>query len=364
MKKIFKPTSILYCVFLLTLIEFTGFASYLILKDKIFFLDDQQITAENKDNLSKVFDSQLGWKASKARSKFSKDQNIFCFGDSFTYGDEVEKEKSWPAQLENISGKKVFNGGVKAFGIDQAVLKFRQHSDQLENKVVILGYITNNFFRALNVYRPFLSPKSKLRLTKPRFNIDPRTGEIGLLANPLKKSSEIQKLNDFNFLSKISKNDFWFQTDPPLTASLPYSRLFIQAKFWQQISNLITQDHSKPGSEVKVKIYNKSWFKKLQTYIVNIFFTESKKKSNRGILVHFPMDHEVKIFQKEKKIPNSLSMIKTICNDKKVECLFPLTDMPFFQKLSTEEEFRPGGHYSPHLNEKIAEYLREKLGLE
>src|SRR5690242_6715975 len=41
---------------------------------------------------------------------------ILALGDSFTWGDHVSDWESWPARLEQLSGRKVVNGGVPGYG--------------------------------------------------------------------------------------------------------------------------------------------------------------------------------------------------------------------------------------------------------
>jgi hypothetical protein len=48
---------------------------------------------------------------------------ILAVGDSFTFGSKVADWETWPAQLEKITGRKVVNAGVFAYGIDQSFLR-------------------------------------------------------------------------------------------------------------------------------------------------------------------------------------------------------------------------------------------------
>jgi hypothetical protein len=51
---------------------------------------------------------------------------ILAVGDSFTFGDEVSDAETWPAQLQQITGRRVLNGGVSGYGFDQIVLRAEQ----------------------------------------------------------------------------------------------------------------------------------------------------------------------------------------------------------------------------------------------
>ena len=48
---------------------------------------------------------------------------ILAVGDSFTWGGEVDDHQSWPAHLERLLGRRVLNGGVNGYGLDQIVLR-------------------------------------------------------------------------------------------------------------------------------------------------------------------------------------------------------------------------------------------------
>ena len=48
---------------------------------------------------------------------------IVAVGDSFTYGDEVDDDETWPSELERLLGRPVVNGGVFGYGFDQVALR-------------------------------------------------------------------------------------------------------------------------------------------------------------------------------------------------------------------------------------------------
>ena len=54
----------------------------------------------------------------------SPTENAILFsGDSFTFGDGVDDENTFPSIFQSIKNDKVINGGVQAYGIDQMYLR-------------------------------------------------------------------------------------------------------------------------------------------------------------------------------------------------------------------------------------------------
>ena len=48
---------------------------------------------------------------------------ILATGASFTLGEEVADDESWPDYLQNLIGRKVVNAGVSGYSLDQTVLR-------------------------------------------------------------------------------------------------------------------------------------------------------------------------------------------------------------------------------------------------
>lgn len=78
----------------------------------------------------------------------SGEGSILTVGDSFTYGDEVRDEETWPAQLQRLTGRRVLNGGVTGYGFDQMVLRAEQFAATHRPSVVILSFIADDVRRA------------------------------------------------------------------------------------------------------------------------------------------------------------------------------------------------------------------------
>lgn len=72
---------------------------------------------------------------------------ILAVGDSFTFGVEVLDHATWPAQLEHLLQSPVLNGGVFAYGVDQAFLRATLLMNTYEPKVVLLAFIGDDINR-------------------------------------------------------------------------------------------------------------------------------------------------------------------------------------------------------------------------
>jgi hypothetical protein len=102
---------------------------------------------------------------------------IAVFGDSFTHGDEVPYRDTFPALLEariEASGRRarVTNVGVPGYGMDQALLRFREQGALARPQVVVFGFQRENVRRNLNLIRPLYHTRTGLPFAKPRFAVE------------------------------------------------------------------------------------------------------------------------------------------------------------------------------------------------
>lgn len=73
---------------------------------------------------------------------------ILVFGDSFTFGDEVRDNETWPSELETILQQPVLNAGVTGYGIDQACMRAEKLLANYHPAVVIVAFISHDIYRA------------------------------------------------------------------------------------------------------------------------------------------------------------------------------------------------------------------------
>jgi len=72
---------------------------------------------------------------------------ILAVGDSFTAGDEVDDREAWPAQLQEVLGRRVVNGGVTGYGVDQMVLRAERFAARERPAAIVLSFIADDLAR-------------------------------------------------------------------------------------------------------------------------------------------------------------------------------------------------------------------------
>lgn len=72
---------------------------------------------------------------------------IATVGDSFTFGDEVDDDAAWPAQLEVLLQQPVKNGGVFGYSLTQAVLRGESMLDSFAVDALVVAFIPDDLTR-------------------------------------------------------------------------------------------------------------------------------------------------------------------------------------------------------------------------
>lgn len=73
---------------------------------------------------------------------------VLAVGDSYIYSDEVKDDETWPAYLQAIVHRRVANGGVPGYGLDQSVLRVEQLAAKFHPDLMVLGFIADDLQRA------------------------------------------------------------------------------------------------------------------------------------------------------------------------------------------------------------------------
>jgi len=141
---------------------------------------------------------------------------IAAFGESFTYGAEVQLGENWAKLMPELEpALEILNYGVGGYGLDQAFLRYLKVGGDFQPDVVLIGYMSENMARSVSVFRPFLVPQGGGIYTKPRFRLE--DGKLVLLPNPLRNVEDYRGLleNPRTELAALGQNDAYYQVTYP-----------------------------------------------------------------------------------------------------------------------------------------------------
>ncbi len=216
------------------------------------------------------------------------------YGDSFTYGAEVNDDQTWQAFLAHKLQSNILNFGVGGYGTDQALLKYQMHNT-IVTKIVMLGIFPENINRVVNTYRPLYSHGESHSLTKPRFIQDGY--EFRLLPNLLTKPEDLDKLLDPEFVKELGQMDYWYQADQKLPAlSFPYTISLFQYRkpVFEQISlnaSRVFRLNTRPS--FPWNLYNEPEPFAIMCYIVDSFVKTAHDRGSVPVIVILPHKDQV-----------------------------------------------------------------------
>ena len=131
---------------------------------------------------------------------------LAAYGDSFTFGEDVADDQTWPAYLSKILGLPVDNYGVAGYGPDQALLRLERHLKAgRKPAAAILGILSENIARVVNVYRHYYITTSEVMNFKPTLIVN--EDKSTWAANPLRKLDNRESL--LAAVSAADATDFW-----------------------------------------------------------------------------------------------------------------------------------------------------------
>jgi hypothetical protein len=164
---------------------------------------------------------------------------VSLYGDSFTWGQEIDDEHTWANYLAQHAGCRVADWGVPAYGTDQAYMRFLRAKDD-KTPVVLLGILSENVLRNVNVYRGLLPSIVQFGL-KPRFVLD-EGGALRLVPLPSPTAAEMHAIEERP--EDHLPNEFFVPGGPSgiTRRTFPYAlslaRLFFQYRIRAQMAGV------------------------------------------------------------------------------------------------------------------------------
>lgn len=134
---------------------------------------------------------------------------VVALGDSFTFGECVEDDESFAAQLEAaIAPGEVLNLAVHGHGHDQQLLRLREQGLAYRPDVVLLGFLNADVERNQLYFRDYAKPRFRLRGGSLELEHVPVPAPEALLAAPrLRAAGYVQMLFDVVFAERLERRN-------------------------------------------------------------------------------------------------------------------------------------------------------------
>ncbi|CAM2061778.1 hypothetical protein DSUL_90068 [Desulfovibrionales bacterium] len=277
---------------------------------------------------------------------------LAAFGDSFTFGDEVDDTETWEEHLAGLVSRNVFNFGNNAYGPDQAYLRFLSDWPKVHTPIATLGLISENIARVVNVYRRFYLTRA-FTSTKPRFELI--NGTLVFLPNPIPNPKDLFQLKDPTFLDRLGQHDHWYKDRHQPEPSFPYSLLLVDQRFWIETFN----------QYVNWKLWDDLATRELLLAILGRFCDEARRMGTTPLLFVFPTKYDLQYAYMYKKPPPFADHVRQVATKQGALYFDGITALVAQATASGERRTLKALHRQFHLSPKgnlcLAEALFEFL---
>jgi len=132
---------------------------------------------------------------------------IACFGDSYAFCRQVEDTETWEHHLSELLETCALNFGVGNYGLDQALLRYKQ--TKLPNSIdtVIMAFVPETICRIQSTWKHYLEFGNTFAF-KPRYVLN-SDGELELITNPMQDREDFD--NYRIKLDQIIENDRFYR---------------------------------------------------------------------------------------------------------------------------------------------------------
>jgi hypothetical protein len=211
---------------------------------------------------------------------------IATFGDSFTHASQVGNADTWEERLmERLPAVEVLNFGVGGFALDQAYLRYLRDGSRFQPGVVLIGFMSENIRRSVNVFRPFYNTASS-PFSKPRFTLG-RDGGLDLLDNPLRTDGDYRELLDHpeRVLPRLGEHDYYFRERyrTGRLDRLAMVRLGKMIAWWARTNEPLGTDFYDPRSEAF----------QVTSALFDRFHAEVESRGSTAVILVFPDQFDV-----------------------------------------------------------------------
>ncbi len=266
--------------------------------------------------LSHSYDPELGWDipaggknnlGASRRSHYPAlpHYEIKAFGDSFTFGSDVEENQTWEAVIERETRWSCLNYGVPGYSPDQALLKYQR--TRVKTQFTILGIPDENIARVVNIYRAFYM--DDWGPPKPRFFVDGES--LRLEPNPIARPEDARLLLDPAFVDSLRRLDYWPRYNEEILGEprrLQWPALWTvlrHAPFFLEGGGLLIRMEIRPTYQDELRRYKpyhlyseSSEALVILARVIDRFVALCQERGERPLVLIFPRQHTVEILNR------------------------------------------------------------------
>lgn len=320
------------------------------------------------------FDPELGWRAPRDRpdgpdpydalgtriahrplelARRAGVRRIVAIGCSFTEGAEVAAREAWCGLLEaSIPNLEVANLGVGAYGLDQALLRWRKEGRALAGDEVWLGWLPSATPRLVTLYRPAERHWGQLVAFKPRFVLG-ADGALEFVPCPAGDPRAVHDLilDSRAFLAATRTHDAWVAACP--AAYAPTGSHVLHHSFAGRLALTVLE---RRGRDVHARLADAAdELPRLVEALVLATRAEVEASGARFRLLILPGRDDLRAASAEGSAPWAEISARLLAQGVALTDLSPA--LLAAGGAAEDSLWMPGGHYSPAANARVAAEL-------
>lgn len=284
-------------------------------------------------------------------------KRIVTVGCSFTLGEEVQDDETWPYLLDQEHDDIEFaNLAMSAYGIDQALMRYKRDGRALEGDEVWLGLLPAATLRVVSLYRPAQRHWTSSVVFKPRYVLG-ADGALQLIPCPAQDARSLHGLvaDQEAFFAATSRHDAWVSRTPLAYAPAGSSVLhrFASGRLALTLldSRMRSLDDWMPDRQGEVH--------QLVLAICEEFAREVEASGARFRVIVLPGRPDLQSLAEDGS--GAWSALTDDLRAAGIEVLDCSQDCLAAGSLTDDTFWAPGGHYSPRGNRVIAQRLNALL---
>jgi len=211
-----------------------------------------------------------------------RDAVVLVAGDSYTHGNAVADDATYPAALERILGVPIANLGVSGYGADQALVKLEGAIERFPNaKVAILSILYDDTARMLNRFRPILQ-----RPTARAFGLKPYVEDGVFHAIP--GGEPYRGFDSFMAAARTAYDtDYWRRPRARFPYAVSLAEMVVLPSFWVPA---LTQVAESLGRARYEPVHRVPAIRRNLRALYARFADWSRQRGLRGVVVFIPVD--------------------------------------------------------------------------